>query len=536
MTARLIRLRSVSLLTGASAATLAIQFVYQLLLARYFGTSAEMDAYGAALTPSTVVSGLLIGSVGYAFLPQFVEISRREGEAAAWRLAASVGWSLAIFLAIVSACAALAASGLIAALYPGFSAAEVELAARLFRWLAWLALFNSLIGFLQSLHHARQSFATPALASIAGVSFTLIWAWLRAPSGGIGAVAEGVVYGSLVSIAIQAPLFLKHSPWRVAWNRPLVRTIALAAPLLVGGAFKFEPQLDRYLASGMGTGAIAQLGYSKALVQAFLLLTVSSLSTVLFPVVAGLAGERRYDELRRELERSLQWLALLLVPLAIGLLALGRPLVAALLQRGEFTAADSAAVAQLLILQIGILVGGSVGEILAKVFYALGDTRTPVTIGLAGLALGVGLKFLWYQPFGAAGLVSATSMYLVANSAAMGFVLSRRTGPFVARRLLLTLARSLIAGAAAGLAAWALWPRLGSWGVAWASLIGAAVYLAVLALLREPLAMELRQFASLWRGADTIPPGNDLLAADPTGESAPHAAGEALSDGRPLGA
>jgi putative peptidoglycan lipid II flippase len=373
------------------------------------------------------------------------------------------------------------------------------------------------------------------LASIVGVAFTLVWTWFRAASGGIGAVVEGVVCGSAVAVAIQAPLFLRNCHWRITWNERLARTLVLAAPLLLGGVFKFEPQLDRYFASGMGTGVIAQLGYSKALVQAFLVLTVSSLSTVLFPVVARLAGERRHDELRRELERSLQLLALLLIPLSVGLLVLGEPFVAMLLERGEFTPDDSRVVTQLLILQIGVIVGGSLGEIFSKVYYALADTRTPVMIGLMGFALGIGLKFLWQAKYGADGLVTATSVYLVVTALVMGIVLVRSTGLFVTRHLLLTLGRAATAALLAGFVAHMVWSHAGRFAVVWAGLSGATIYALGLILLREPLAAEIRHVARLWRRPELSAADNALLAADPAGDIAPHTSGDAVSDGRMLG-
>ena len=494
MPSRLTSLRSVSLLTGASVVTLAIQFGYQLLLARYFGSSAEMDAYGAALTPPTVLSALLMGSLGYAFLPRFIESSQQQGDASGWQLAASLGWLLTIGLTAVSAAGALFAQPLMAVLYPGFTVAETELTAGLFRWLVWLALANSLIGFLQSLHHARQSFAIPAAATVVGTLITLVWTWLRAPAGGIDAVVEGVVCGSAIAVAIQLPLFLRHCPWRISLDDNLRRTVVLTTPLLLGGAyFKLEPMVDRYLASSMSEGTIAHLGYSKALVQALLLLTTSSLSIVLFPVISRLAAERKFRPLRLELERSLQFLALLLVPLSVAVIVFGEQGIRLLFERGKFTSDDSRAVALLLTLQLGFVVGASLSEILSKVFYALSDMRTPVLIGAAAFTLGIVLKLIWQDRYGAGGLVTATSVHFLLNALLLWVVLRRRIGNLGTRRVTRT---TLHAGVATALAITAAYQVGQGSNVASGLLmlvVGSGVYAAVIFFSREPFAREVLQ-------------------------------------------
>lgn len=492
MPSRLTSLRSVSLLTGASIVTLAVQFGYQLLLARFFGASAAMDAYGAALTPPTILSTLLMGSLGYAFLPRFIDSSEHHGAAAGWQLAASLGWLLTIGLAALCAAAAWLARPLMAALYPGFSDADVALTAGLFRWLVWLALLNSLIGFLQALHHARRSFVVPAAATIIGTLLTLVWTWLRAESNGISAVVEGVVWGAAVGVAIQAPLFLRHCPWRIVLDEPLRRTVALTVPLLLGGAyFKLEPQLDRYLASTMPEGTIAQLGYSKALVQALLLLTTSSLSIVLFPVISQLATQRRFRRLRLELEHSLQFLALLLIPLGAAVVVFGEQGVRLLFERGKFTAADSRAVALLLALQLGFIAGASLSEIYSKVFYAMSDMRTPVLIGAAAFTLGVVLKFLWQDRYGAGGLVTATSVHFLLDALVLWIVLRGRIGRIGTRRVLRTGVHAAAAASLAILAAYQIGQHVSSGLIVWMPATAAAVYVAAILLSKEPFTYEV---------------------------------------------
>ena len=88
----------------------------------------------------------------------------------------------------------------------------------------------------------------------------------------------------------------------------------------------------------------------------------------------------------------MRFLTLLLVPVVVALVGFGSPLIRDLLQRGRFVAADTDAVAGLLAVLCGMIVGGSLGEIAAKVFYAGQNTRTPVLVGLSGFVIGAVLS------------------------------------------------------------------------------------------------------------------------------------------------
>ena len=76
-------LRSVALLTVLTLGQMGLQFGFQILLARQFGTESDMDAFIAALTLPMVISGILAGV-----------LSPRSGD---------IGWRIAFVLGIATA-------------------------------------------------------------------------------------------------------------------------------------------------------------------------------------------------------------------------------------------------------------------------------------------------------------------------------------------------------------------------------------------------------------------------------------------------
>ena len=67
------------------------------------------------------------------------------------------------------------------------------------------------------------------------------------------------------------------------------------------------------------------------------------------------------------------------------------------------------------LLLVGYLHVAASGAVIVAAFYAMGNTMTPVKIGVIGFIANVGLKYFGYLIFGMPGLVLSTSIYYVGN-------------------------------------------------------------------------------------------------------------------------
>ena len=192
--------------------------------------------------------------------------------------------------------------------------------------------------------------------------------------------------------------------------------------------------------------------------------------------------------LRAEISAALRFLTLLLVPIVVTLVFFGGPLVRDLLQRGRFSADDTRVVSQTLMMLCGLIVGGSLGEIAAKVFYSQQNTRTPVLVGLIGFGVGVALKFAWVRSDGVVGLASATSAFYLLNAGMLLGLITLQLGFGIFRGLLGTLFRVTIASAAAAGVGWWLVQTALPCPALWGAAGGGVALLAVLLMLRDEVA------------------------------------------------
>jgi putative peptidoglycan lipid II flippase len=193
------------------------------------------------------------------------------------------------------------------------------------------------------------------------------------------------------------------------------------------------------------------------------------------------------------------------VPAAAGLIVLRVPITRVLFERGEFEAAATVATAQALLFYALGLPAFSATRIAAQAFYALQDTRTPVKIGIAAVALNVLFALLFMGPLGHGGLALASSCSALANLAGLLWRLRREIGPlpsppFVRTLTAVSWATGVMVGWCALILLW--WPAAASrWTEAgWLLIaIGGSVasYAGVSAVLRVPEGRAL--VAVLWR-------------------------------------
>ncbi len=501
MSVRQSSLKSVFLLSVCSFGHLVLQFVLLKILAEFFGAGADFDAYSAARAAPLVLSTILVGSLNFAFVPVFIERCETLGEQAAWRTAGAVGGMLLLVTFALALIGFLAAVPIVSLLNPGFSTEQLQLTAQLFRILIWLIVTNGAISFLQAVHHCQGRFFMPAATPPLGGAVAIVITLLFHQSWGISAVAIGVISGATLAALLQLPLFLRHARFQWVLDEGLSRMLRLIAPLAAGAAYyKLDPLVDRYLSSRMPTGSVSLLEYSWQFTSAMLILTSSGLSVVVFPVISQRAAEGDREGLKQELSYAMRFLAFVLTPTVVGLALFSTPVIADLLQGGAFQSADSEAVSRLIKIYTMVIVGGSFGEMLSRVFYALKDTWTPVIISIVGFTLGALAKITVGARGGVDGIAAATAAYYLFNAACMLLILRRLIEGIGFAGVLRTVRDCLVGTAATCVVAYALLQLDFRFRSIPAAALSAVTYAGVMYGLRNEFATTFFSFLNRqWR-------------------------------------
>ncbi len=185
--------------------------------------------------------------------------------------------------------------------------------------------------------------------------------------------------------------------------------------------------------------------------------------------------------------------ALLTIPAGVGLFVLRRPLVGALLQHGDFEAADAAATTRALAgLSLG-LGAFSIYLFTLRGFYAHKDTRTPFVVNVVENVLNIVFAFVLVGRYGVLGLGLAFALaYVISAVLALG-VLGNKVAGFAPRAIGRSLAPMVLAAALMGEAVWFVSRQVGGdvgveavVRVTVGAVVGIAVYVGVLIALRVP--------------------------------------------------
>ncbi len=505
--------RAASLVMALFIVSRLLGLVRQVAISALFGTSANLDAYLAASRVTETVFLLVAGgALGSAFIPTFADHLTREDHDGAWELASAVINLTLIIMTIVVALIAVFAPGLVRTLVaPGFNPVHQRLTVRLLRIMLVTPVVFGVSGIVMAALNAHQHFLLPALApSIYNLSI-IGGAILLGPRVGVMGMALGAVLGSVLHLLVQAPQLLRYGARYVpvlGLRNPSVREIGrLMAPRVLGTAVaQINLLISNSLATRMGEGAVSAINFAWMLMLLPQGVFAQAVGTAAFPTFAEQAARGEHRALQRTLASTLRVILFLSIPATVGLIAVGKPVVRVLFERGAFGAASTDAVSWALAFFALGLLGHAGLEIVARAFYAMHDTFTPVWVGGLTVGLNVALSLTLpplfssagLQPFG--GLALANSLAVLAEFVLLLILIRGRLGAIQGRQIATTVAKSTLS--ALGMAiVLMVWTGVladtgalvqGGGGI----VVGLLTYLLVAALLGSD---ELRSMARLAR-------------------------------------
>lgn len=480
-----------------------------VLVSRAFGTSAQMDAFNAAnRLPEILFTLMAGGALASAFVPTFTAFLARADRENAWRLASSIANLVFFSLSISAAISWLIAPWLVRnILAPYFTdPIQISLTVSLLRVLLISAVIFGLSGLLMGVLNAHQHFLLPALAPTFFWLGWIIGIGLLVPRMGIHGLAWGVVLGAVMHLLIQLPgLRGRAARYHLGLglkDQAVRRVGSLMGPRLIGvGVVQLNFLVNTILASGMPEGSLTGITIAFAVMMMPQVIIAQSIGIAVLPTFSAQVARDELVELRASLGTTLRGVLFLSLPASVGLIILRRPIVSLLFERGAFDARSTELVAWALLWYAAGLVGHSLLEIIARAFYAMQDTRTPVAVGAVAMALNVVFSIVFSVMFAQAGrpphggLALANSLATALECLALLLLLSRRFGGLDLGRIRRGVLASLGGTAIMGTAVIA-WLGITTTGRVWLAglggvVLGGAIYWLACLMLGAPEARQL---------------------------------------------
>jgi putative peptidoglycan lipid II flippase len=404
----------VNISLGALAAMqLVASLIGQLAILRIVGIGVASDAYIAAQAVPVVLAALIAASLQSLWLPR---LARAAGNAPLLRTEQGIaqGQTLKVLLGI-SLPLWIASPLWVRWAFPGFSDGQLAQVVTLGGPLLAAGVLNGQSILLTVGLRAQKRFIGPELVSLGGTLVMIaVIVWL-VPLFGISAApwitfarAAGV-YGIQLVQAGRPPLDLRASETsREVWRQ--------LRPLIGGSIFiKTGPLVDRFWSSQAGGGAVTALNLAQLAVNSIATILERAILVPLVPEFARRIQRGDIAGLRQAYHRSLLHIGLCVGAVGVALLGLypvWDGLLLALLRIQPAVAREIWLACMLLLAGLFVSVGGSAA---VAVFYAFGETRIPVVIGVGGFIASLVFKGLLFQWFGILGVAAGASLYLVLN-------------------------------------------------------------------------------------------------------------------------
>lgn len=451
-----------------------VAFARIIIVARQFGLSRELDAFNVANNLPDLLFVLISGgALSMAFIPVLTETLTRQGRSQAWDLFSRIANLAFLVTGAVSILIAIFAEPLVSwrlGIAPGFEEQQRALVAELMRLNLIATLIFSLSGLSVAGLQANQHFLLPAIAPILYNLGQIFGALVLAPEKGLSlgpvtlpafglgvkGLVYGVILGAVLHLAIQIPGLIRYGfrwkPLIGLKTEPVRRVLRLLGPRLVTMLFIQLIFIIRdNLASHLEAGSASALTYGWMIMQVPETLIGTAIATALLPSLAEMITKQEWETFRATIERAIQVLLALTLPIAAVLsLGLG-PLL------GLAFGFDAAGTELLLWVTRGYLLGlfgQCLKEVIARTFYARQDAITPLWTAGLNLALYALVASQLSRLLGAVGISLADAIAFTAEALLMLWLFNRRLQAHL--RLTPTLLRALGAGLLGGVATYSL--------------------------------------------------------------------------------
>ena len=375
------------------------------IYAEKFGAGIELDMFFAAFRiPDLVFAILIAGAVTSAFIPVFMEYSKRKrGEH--WILASNVLNILGIGIAALSVLLAIFANQIIPIIAPGFTPDQQAVTVTLTRIMllqpTLLAVSNVLSGILQ----AKNIFLSYSMAPMVYNLGIIFGALFFTDTFGVYGLAWGVVLGAIVHMAIQLPAVrLANFSWKPVVSlgeKGLQKVFRLMAPRTLGlASLQINIIVLTALASQLPEGNITIFNFANDLQFAPLGIVGIAFAIAAFPRLSQSFIDKDVEKYRIQFRDSISQLLFFLIPIAAMFLVLRSEVVTVIFKTHLFQGSDiSLTAAVLAIFTVSIIFQGLI-PLYSKAFYAIQNTALPVALNIVSVLANIALSIYMIQLFG----------------------------------------------------------------------------------------------------------------------------------------
>lgn len=423
-------------------------FVRELILAFAYGTSIYTDAYLTAMNIPSVIFLAIGTALSTTYIPLYYQ-AEEEQKGNGDKFCSNIINLVSILSIILSILGIFFTKPIVKIFAIGFEGEVLGLTIHFTRILMLGILFMSLNNIMIAMLQSKGNFKIPGLIGIP-YNIIIIFSILLSMKTQIEVMIWGTLIATITQVLFQLPFVIKGGYKYEAYvdinEKYIQKMIVLIGPVFIGVfANQLNVIIDKTLASQLGEGILSALNYANKLNLFVIGIFISSLSVVIYPTLSKLSLRQDNDGFRRSIEKSMNMVSILIIPITMGAIVLSKPIVKMLFERGQFdSTATEITSLSLICYSIGLL-GIGFNDLLKRIFYSLKDTKTPMINSVISIIFNIILNIILVKFMGYIGLPLATSVSCIITTILLFISLNKKVGYFGQKEILKTMLKSTIA-------------------------------------------------------------------------------------------
>ena len=407
-------------------------FVRDMILANYFGTGMDNDAYVSAYSLFYLPVLQFTSCRSATLIPLYVEEREQRGLKHASHFASNTVNLFALAALVIAALIYLLARPLVRLIYVGFEPEKTDLTVRLVRIMLLTLVCNVTSISLASLLNATDKYVAAQLTGFPLNLCVIVAAVIFSRQYGIMAIAWGVFAANIMQFLLLIPFCRGWFHWTPVMDfgdKRFHRLMMLAGPAMLSmGVSELNHMIDHALASGLNPGDISAMSYAYRLITFLLGVLMVPLTTIMFSRMSRLAAAKDTDGMLEALRRCILVIALVALPIVAVAVVMSTDVIKFAYMRGRFDMHSVEVTAGILVCYVVGVPAFGLRDLLSRVFHSIQDTRTPFRVSCVVVLVNIVLNLILRRIIGARGLALATSIAGATGMTIMLILLKRHFG------------------------------------------------------------------------------------------------------------
>lgn len=388
-------------------------FLKQLIVAKYFGSTADTDIYFLAYGFENTIIQIAFAQLQVGALKIYIEENKNGGKEKASGFILQTGF---VFLAISMALSGVIylfsgnIAQLLAPTYSEIYSLELQ---KTIRFFSVVTIFSPIITLSTTVLNANKSFVKSHYPTFIAIIVEILVIVLYSNKLGIIARNWAYVVSTAISactVLIMATKFITNKPV-FNQNHNVLLLIKMSIPLMLGnGMSLILTMVDRTIGSTINEGSVSALNYSGSIYSILISIVSTGLVTVLTTYFTECVANGSYDKLLNKLQQISKYIYIPLLCVCSIAYCLSDELIYIVFGRGLF---DQNAVFQTSQAVKGYIIASLfvvIKDIFVRAHYALGDTKHPVINNIISGVINVPASIFFMKLIGVGGITLGTAL------------------------------------------------------------------------------------------------------------------------------